>query len=386
MVSGTTTNGGDSYTQNNPAGPNAAVTYIGTGITFANNVNPFTGATPPQLGAFGDNLHIKTPYEEEYSIGIEQQLTRNMLLSIGYVGTQGHRLLGLTDLNQPIANGTAVASARPYPQTSFVNQTILTGKSLAGINQVNNVADSNYNGLQMVLKQGAWHGISATINYTWAHSLDDLSSTTTPMNSYNIHQDYGNSTFDTRNTVTGYALYNVPRLFHGMPRLSTGWQTNALMQFSGGTPISPLVSTDNSKTFQLKDRPNYSGAKVYAGRTVITAANGSRQYQYLSNGGAFTVPTAGTYGNEQRDNFYGPGFGDVDFSLIKHTPLTEHVTTEFRVECFNLVNQANLANPSVSNINSSTFGRSANTRNGAGAPGIGVGEPRNVQFVFKVEF
>lgn len=56
------------------------------------------------------------------------------------------------------------------------------------------------------------------------------------------------------------------------------------------------------------------------------------------------------------------------------------------MECFNLVNQANLANPSVSNINSSTFGRITNTRNGAGAPGIGVGEPRNVQFVLKLEF
>jgi hypothetical protein len=387
MVSGTTTNGGDSYTQNNPAGPNAAVTYIASNVTFATNVNPFVGANPPQLGAFGVNPNIKTPYAETYSFGVEQQLSKTTLLTVGYVGTAGHRLLALLDLNQPVANGTSTASARPYPQLTFPNQTITTGKSLAGINQLDNASDSNFNSLQATLKQSVWHGITATVNYTWAHSLDDGSSTTTPMNSYNIHQDYGNSTFDTRNTVTGFVYYNAPQLFHTMPRLSKGWQANALYTFSGGTPISPLVSTDNSATKQLKDRPNYTGANVFAGRTVITASNGTRQYQYLNQGTAyFTVPTAGTYGNLQRDNFYGPGFGAVDFSLFKHTPITEKVMSEFRVEIFNIANQANLANPSVSNINSSTFGRITNTRNGAGAPGLGYGEPRNVQFALKLQF
>jgi hypothetical protein len=172
-----------------------------------------------------------------------------------------------------------------------------------------------------------------------------------------------------------------------MPRLSKGWQVNALYTFSGGTPLSPLVSTDNSKTYQLKDRPNFTGVSPYAGRTVITATNGTRQYQYLLQGSAyFNAAAPGTYGNLKRDNFYGPGFGAVDFSLFKHTPITERVMSEFRIECFNIMNQANLANPSVSNIASSTFGRVTNTRNGAGAPGLGYGEPRNVQFAFKLQF
>ncbi|RSL15626.1 carboxypeptidase family protein [Edaphobacter aggregans] len=388
MVSGTTTNGGDSYTQNNPAGPHAAVTYIASNVTFATNINPFVGANPPQLGAFGVNPNIKTPYAETYSLGIEQQLSKSTLVTVGYVGTVGHRLLALLDLNQPVANGTSTASARPYQQLSFPGQTITTGKSLAGINQLDNAADSNFNSLQVVIKQAPWHGIQTTFNYTWAHSLDDNSSTTTPMNSYNIHQDYGNSTFDTRNTVTGFVYYDAPQLFHVMPRVSKGWQLNALYTFSGGTPISPLVSTDNSATKQLKDRPNFTGVNPFAGRTVITAANGTRQYQYLLQGSAyFSTPTPGTYGNLQRDNFYGPGFGAVDFSLFKHTAITERIMSEFRIECFNIMNQANLANPSVSNINSATtFGRITQTRNGAGAPGLGYGEPRNVQFALKLQF
>ena len=68
------------------------------------------------------------------------------------------------------------------------------------------------------------------------------------------------------------------------------------------------------------------------------------------------------------------------------SPITERVNSEFRVECFNIGNQANFANPSVSNINSSTFGLITNTRNASSSPGLGFGEPRNVQFALKLLF
>ena len=82
---------------------------------------------------------------------------------------------------------------------------------------------------------------------------------------------------------------------------------------------------------------------------------------------------------------YGPGFGDIDLSLFKHTHITEHVNSELRAEIFNIGNQANFANPSGS-LASSSFGVLTQTRNGSSAPGIGYGEPRNIQFAFKVSF
>ena len=121
---------------------------------------------------------------------------------------------------------------------------------------------------------------------------------------------------------------------------------NALYTFSGGTPISPTInsSTDYSLTYQFKDRPNVvPGVAPYLGRTLITSGTGTRTYRYL-NPAAFsaTAKAFGVYGNEQRDAYYGPGLGDVDFSLFKMTPITEKVMSEFRVECFNIMNQANL--------------------------------------------
>jgi hypothetical protein len=391
-ISGTTTNGGATYTQDNPAGPNPAIVYTSSTVTFQTGINPFTGANPPQVGAMGVNQNFREPYLMNFQLGIEQQLSRTTLFSAGYVGSQGRRLTVLYDINQPTgyASGNYI---RPYAALTYPGQTVFTGQSLLGIDQVNTGAISNYNALQVTVKQGLWHGITSTFNYTWAKSMDDASSDTTPMNSYNLKQDYGPSTYDTRNTVTGFVTYKAPQLFQFAPRLTRGWQANALYTFSGGTPMNVTTnsSVDYSLTYQFKDRPNLvPGVAPYLGRTVVVSGNGTRTYKYL-NPAAFSAPNGGTptfglYGNLQRDAFYGPGLGDIDFSLFKETPITEKVNTEFRVECFNLFNQANLANPSTSNIASGTFGLVTNTRNGSSAPGLGFGEPRNVQLALKLIF
>jgi hypothetical protein len=208
------------------------------------------------------------------------------------------------------------------------------------------------------------------------------------MNSYNLHQDYGPSTFDNRHLLNGFVYYTVPQLFHALPRLTKGFQLNAIYTYSTGIPISPLVSTDVSKTDQLHDRPNVvAGVNPYTGLKLSSSTASGRQYSWMSNaGGAFVTPAVGTYGNERRDAYYGPNFRTIDFSLFKHTRVTEKVMSEFRVEIFNIFNFNNFANPSVSSITSSTFGLITQTRNGAGAPGIGYGEPFNVQFALKFSF
>jgi hypothetical protein len=382
-ITGTTTNGGANYAQNNPAGPDAAAIFVQSNVQWQVGVNPFASANAPQVGAFGVNQNFKMPYAEVFSLGIEQQLSKTTLFTLGYVGSEGRRLSVLYDINQP------VAGVRPYTQTSFSNgNPTFSGKPLLGINQLNFAGSSNYSSLQATVRQAVWHGVQATMNYTWGKSLDDGSTSTTPMNSYNLHQDYGASTFDNRHLLNGSAFYTVPQLFHAMPRLTKGFQVNAIYTYSTGIPISPLISTDVSKTNQIKDRPNVvAGVNPYTGLKVFTSTASGRQYSWMTNsGGAFTTPAVGTYGNERRDAYYGPNFRTIDFSLIKHTPITEKVMSEFRAEVFNIFNFNNFANPSVSSITSSSFGLITNTRNGASAPGIGYGEPFNIQFAAKVSF
>lgn len=96
------------------------------------------------------------------------------------------------------------------------------------------------------------------------------------------------------------------------------------------------------------------------------------------------MPAVGTFGNIGRNALRGPGFVANDFSILKRTAITERIKTEFRVEIFNLFNRANFANPGT-NFNAATsFGLITNTRNGSGAPGLGQGEPRNIQLALKL--
>ncbi|SEB91306.1 TonB-dependent receptor [Terriglobus roseus] len=395
MVSGSTGNGGANYLQNNPAGPDAAVIYNATNVRWATGVNPFVGANAPQLGIAGVNKDIGMEYGEVYSLGVEQQLSNKTLATISYVGSSGRHLLTLFDLNQPLANGTATQSSSPYTQTVLPNQSILTGQQFLGINQLNSSGSSNYNSLQASIRQSVWKGVNFNVNYTWSKSLDDVSSPTTPMNSYNIHQDYGPSTFDNRNTVTGTVFYDVPQLGHFAPKLTKGWQANALFTYSSGQPINPLSSGDRSLTRQLKDRPNVVSTRgLYVGGTNLLATTAtSRTYRFLNANTTnqfFAASALGTYGNLRRDAIVGPNFRTVDVSIFKHTRISEKINTELRAELFNVFNFNNFANPTITGIGptttSASWGQTTATRNNSAAPGIGFGEPFNIQFAFKVSF
>ena len=327
---------------------------------------------------------------------VEQELTSKTLFTLGYVGSAGQHLQIIYDLNQPAASGTATANTKPYagyynggPNGPFLNEgSQFATQALLGINQLNFEAASNYNSFQATLKQGVWKGLQGTIYYTWSKALDDASSSTTPMNSYNAHLDYGPSTFDNRHLISAFVYYDVPQLGHSMPKITKGWQLNSIYSFSTGTPISPAYSTNIDGTGELKDRPNYNGISPYVGGTQLaTTSSSARTYRFLTAtpANSFTAPASGTYGNEMRDNFFGPDFRTVDFSMFKHTPITERVMSELRVEIFNIFNFQNFANPTTTPT-SSSFGLITQTRNGSGAPGIGNGEPFNIQFALKLTF
>jgi len=357
----------------NPAGAAPVYQITATNVTFQSGVPVFANAGAATLGGFGINPNFKTAYIQNFNLNIEQQLSKSTLFTLAYVGSQGRRLGLVYDINQPV-NGV-----RPFA-ASYPN--------LAAINQVNSGGTSHFNSLQASIHQSVWHGISTNFYYTWGKAMDYTSTVTTPESSYNLKADYGPSTFDVRNSVTGFVSYEVPQLAHVFPRLTKGWQLNSLATFAGGSPINILDGTNVSLTSENKDRPNaVAGVNPIVGRTNLTTSSSSAQtFRYLTSA-AYSVPTTGygNYGNVLRDNVYGPGLGSVDFSVFKHTPITEKINTEFRVEIYNIANQANFANPTAK-LSSSSFGLLTQTRNGSSAPGLGFGEPRNAQLALKVSF
>jgi hypothetical protein len=252
--------------------------------------------------------------------------------------------------------------------------------TLSAINQLNSAADSTFNSFQVSLHQSFWKGLQANINYTYGHALDDASSVTSPANSYNLKGDWGSSTFDTRHYMTSYLTYDLPHWTKIASGIANGWQFNSLLTFTTGSPVNIVAGTNVSGTGEGKDRVDLAG-NPYAS---IPALTNTLAVQYF-NPAAFAKPAAGSFGNLGRDAIYGPGFGSVDFSIFKKIPITERISGQFRVEIFNLFNRTNWANPTAT-LTSATFGELTQTKNGSSAPGLGFGEPRNVQLALKVFF
>jgi hypothetical protein len=242
--------------------------------------------------------------------------------------------------------------------------------------------------MQISLRNQQWHGVTGQIQYTLSHAMDEESNVRNngPEDSYSLARDWGNADFDVRHVVTGYLLYDVPNLVPSMPRLGKGWQLNMLLTHQSGSPFSVFTGTNISNTFNFRDRLNLTGGDPFSG--VVQPANASSNYtngyQWF-NGSVFAIPAAGTFGATKRNQFYGPHFNSLDFSIFKNTNITERISAQFRVEIFNLFNQLNLANPDGNVDDGGSFGLISSTRATAqGNPSIGPGEPRNVQLALKI--
>ena len=158
-------------------------------------------------------------------------------------------------------------------------------------------------------------------------------------------------------------------------------QLNSRLAFFTGLPITVYAGKNISGTFEKKDRVDLIG-DPYAG-VDHSLTNG---YVQWLNPAAFAMPAPGTFGNLGRDTLRGPGFASVDFSVFKNTPITERLSSQLRIEMFNIFNRTNLPVPN-STFSSGSFGRISDTIGDYnGATGIGAGEPFNVQLALKLIF
>ena len=393
-------NGGAGGVNNNPVGsqPNESIvlnTPSPAPIWSYDQATPiFTAAQGQPTGSnvvsiYSVSRNFKTPYAELFGLNIEQSLGKNWLFNVGYAGSVSRHNLVLQDINQNALGGdqnsstvTANGNTFSYQQSTrpYFNQF----PNFGIVNQINSAATANYNALQATLKSNAWHGLTSQFSYAWSHNLDDSSVfNTIPQNSLNLFGDYGNANNDIRNHFSAYLGYEIPTLAFGPKALTQGWELNSILKFQNGQPVNILTGADNSGTGEGEDRANITGPALNGNRSVQSHAYA----QYL-NPSSFSVPDNATYGNLARNQVVGPGFGDVDLSLIKNTPLyKERVHAQFRVEMFNVFNRTNLAQP-LNNLGyGSAFGWSTSTIGVSyGAPGIGSGEPYNTQLALKIIF
>jgi len=152
----------------------------------------------------------------------------------------------------------------------------------------------------------------------------------------------------------------------------SGWQSFGIVTLQTGRPftVALLPEIDNSGTgrsilgFGANDRPNVVGDPSVSRRTP----------EQWFNTAAFAFPPLGSFGNAGRNILTGPGYQNLNASLLKNTPLSERFNLQFRAEVFNLFNHPNFNLPD-NFLGSPTFGRITSAR-----------EPRHIQFAVKLLF
>jgi len=329
-------------------------------------------SVPLSYNVYSVGQNFRTPYFYNYNLQVEKGIGNGAaVFQLGYVGSTGHKLSVMDSIN---ANGQLTAQ---YP-------------NIGSVLQLNSVGNSNYNALQSTLRVRAWHGLSGQFAYTWAHELDTMTEYrgSIQFDYTNPHLDYASGDFDTRNNFTTFLTYDIPGSSHGPKILTHGWQINTLMSFHSGQPFnfpgSPFATSGTQRPgLNLVSDP-FAGVS----HTFNLAQFGGEQWV---NPAAFCVPgaagcpgTTNPAGDVARNAFYGPGFADLDLSVIKNIAITERFKLQLRAEMFNAFNRKNLATGAGSVGANGVVGDTIGDFNGA--PGLGPGEPFNMQLAGKIIF
>jgi hypothetical protein len=389
LATASTQNNGPIGVEGNPAGTKPVALLQRNGYTIVPNQSIF----PASVSLAGNNVvnlfsvspNFRPAYDMSYNLNIQKSLGSNVILQVGYVGTEGRRLLVLRDINQaalgsgfiPGTNAqgfTFQQASRPY-FSQYPNFGV--------IDEIQSEGTSNYNGLQISLRTTVWHGLSSQFNYTWSHSLDEITQYVgaLPQDSTNFKGDYASSDFDIRHNFNAYLVYDIPGWSHGPNWLTHGWQASSKLQFHTGTPFTIHATSDTSGTGENTARGVQVG-DAYQG--VDRSQTQGNPVQWI-NPNAFVNPPNGSFGTVGRNSVRGPGYGDVDLSILKNIPIKERLHAQLRIEMFNIFNRVNLAPPS--GYIGGGFGQSTDTIGDFnGSPGIGPGEPFNTQVALKIIF
>jgi hypothetical protein len=365
-------NGGAAGVNANPGGPLPIYSLSAPpNLVLQPGVDPFAGAAVPILGVLSVNQNLRTPYVENLNLNVQQGLWKGATLQVGYVASLGRKLIYTRDINAALPGTGSVQSRRPFNAQY---------PTLGAINELESGATSDYHSLQTQLTQKLLKGMTGSIAYTWGKAIDNASEarSVVPSYSYNLNLDRGPADFDTRQVFTAFVSYSVPSFTSHLKFLTQGWQINSLATAHTGLPILFRAGTDVNGDGDTFDRINLVGDPF-----ANLPANSGPTSRVWVNKAAFAPAPAGTLGNLGRNAIFGPGFFSIDPSAFKNFKITERFQAQFRAEVFNVLNWTNYANPTVT-FNSGSFGTITTTRNGSGAPGLGFGEPRNVQLALKL--
>jgi Carboxypeptidase regulatory-like domain/TonB-dependent Receptor Plug Domain len=437
-------NGAPPFTSNaalyfNAVGPaqTAPLNYLSQPFIANNQPNTFPSTPPPSNYDFAPLLpinstgfiylvdpHLRTPYVYQYNLSLQQNLFADTVLETDYVGSSGHGLTSLRDIN-PMVLGT----------TSRLLDSSCLG-CFGQLPEFQNVSHASYNALEASLTRQAKTSKLGTAYYTFAytygHNLDNASgfrqrNSTVPAYSSNLF--YASGDGDVRQRISFSGGWDLPfdRMWStGPKRLTKGWSLYPIVTWrtgfpfdigaglgSSSDPINPgtsgagdpylsnaavvapihmldprqlttivptIYGTDASGNCDIQPGTPITGHFIFDPNSFSNIPLANDSY-YGGTNPCFPIldpvdnPSDRTYGLH-RNTLRGPHLTNFDIALAKTTAITEHVSLELRAEFFNVLNHPEFAQPTnadgASNINSPVFGQITTTGSFRGpAPRIG---------------
>ena len=339
----------------------AGTTCNGNPLAYPVPANISCTPTPPQsVNALDPNM--RDTYSMHWSFGVQQQLVKNTVLEVAYVGNRGMKL--------PAGASSAGLELNLSPVPFAPNQ---LSPNFANIRLLGDFLSSTYNSLQVSVRRHMAKGLTLDANYTWAHEFDDAVNIFNAFqDSHNPQGDWSVGDIDVRNNFTLGLVYDIPIASSLPPRLGKGWQVSSIFQARGGLPYNianaaPFLGTDQY-------RPSF-----VPGVNPIPANYNVPNNQF--DPAAFS-PDPNNPGNVPRNFGRGPGFNQLDLGISKTTMLTERYNLQFRLDTFNLFNHPNFANPSGILNDLQNRGKSTSTIGNS----VGTGTSRQMQLALKFIF
>jgi hypothetical protein len=293
---------------------------------------------------------------------VQQQLPKDFVGQLGYVGGGGHHLFTRYTIN--LIN--PATGLRPLPNFSSFGLKANDG-------------NNNFNALQASLQRRFIRGLLFQTNYMWSHGITDASTgageSVTFQNQSCRACDRSSTNIDVRHTMTMNGVYQLP--FGRGNRFLGGWEIAGIATARTGLPVNITITR---KASALPDqnassqRPDLvPGVPIYPANQTIT---------HWFNPAAFRAPANEVWGNLGRYIANGPGYYEIDSSLQKRFAVTERIGLNFRAAAFNLFNHPIYRTPS-GNSSSSGFGRITGILNNGA---VGTGAPRRIEFMLRADF
>jgi hypothetical protein len=390
------------FTPTNSPRPN-----ITPGVNTGNYVTSSgVGVSPQGVGTLDPMSANRSPYSETWNVGVQRAISRNLVLSINYVGSESHFLYGanngflqneinpkyealgpyLPDLPTAIVNSStgetafqaaqAIDPSLQIPYSNFGSKTGTIQAMLSPFPQYGGISDvyndtgtAAYSGLEIILSQRTWHGLDFTVNYTYSREMDSSACCRT---GYNIPAsaitdgiarqqralDY--SEHDPRQVLHTYGTYDLPfgkgHIGGSNPfvnLIASNWQASGIYSYTSGAILG--FGASGCRAVGLGCNPSFNPAfhgnvRIHGnygqGINALTAATTP-----FLNADAFFVPNqtyqVGDVPATGGFNAFGPGFWEIDGGLSRTFKIREGMSFVFGTQVQNLTNHFSWGGPST---------------------------------------